>query len=100
MTRVDMPEDTALESDLRSLEHIGLRRDLLKSRKHTDLVHSLLAEDLETCARFALKYCAVAKRRASSPIPKIKALDREAIVEALKLYSSRPVYLWWRNPSW
>ncbi|MCL4517771.1 MAG: hypothetical protein M1587_01075 [Thaumarchaeota archaeon] len=36
-----------------------------------------------------MKYREVAKLRASSPTPKIKALDREAIIEALKLYSSQ-----------
>ena len=40
------------------------------------------------CAGFALKYREVAKLRASSPTPKIKALDREAIIEGLKLHSS------------
>ena len=55
----------------------------MNSRKHTDLVHSLLAEELEACARFTLKYCAAAKSRAFSLIPKMKTFDREAMVKAL-----------------
>ena len=98
MTRVDVEENESLEKDLRKLEHIGLNRKLLNSRKHTTkVISSLRTEDLATCASFALKYCAVAKQRATSLIPKIKALDRQSIVDALKLYSSRPVYLYWIN---
>jgi hypothetical protein len=78
---------------------LQFRRELLPSRKHVESVVSRLDEEqLELCRRFALRYCAVAKRRAQSLIPKIRELDREAITSALKLHSSRPVYLYWRNP--
>ncbi|MDG6923646.1 MAG: ATP-binding cassette domain-containing protein [Nitrososphaerota archaeon] len=100
MKRVDVPEDRHLENDLKKLERLGFRRELLNSRKHTSaIISKLKKEEIETCAVFALKYCAVAKRRATSLIPKIKELDKEAIIEALRLYSSRPVYLWWMNPN-
>lgn len=99
MIRVDVPEDEKEEKDLKELESLGFRRELLPSRKHVDLVmRKLDQEKLETCKRFALRYCAVAKRRRQALIPMIKELDRDAIASALTLRSSRPVYLYWKNP--
>ncbi|MHB1869183.1 MAG: ATP-binding cassette domain-containing protein, partial [Nitrososphaerales archaeon] len=99
MKKIDVPEDEKEEKDLRELESLGFRRELLPSRQHVESIVSKLDQRrLEVCRRFALRYCAVAKRRAMSLIPRIKELDREAIIDALKLHSSRPLYLYWQNP--
>ncbi len=99
MTRVDVEQDKTELKDLAVLRAIGFRTELLPSRNHTEKVVSRLGKkELEIVKKFALKYCAVAKRRSVALIPRINLLDRGAITEALRLYSTRPVYLYWRDP--
>lgn len=100
MIRVDVPKDERHERDLSRLEGLGFRRELLASKQHVESVIARIhgKEKLEIIKRFCLSYCAVSKRRAVSLIPRIKAGEKNAMVEALKLHSSRPVYLYWRNP--
>jgi hypothetical protein len=98
MTRVDIEEDAKEEKDVSALESVGFRRELLPSRHHTEeVVAGLSQKKLEVAKRFALRYCAVVKRRGTALIPRIKENDREAITEALRTYCTRPVYLYWRN---
>lgn len=99
MIRVDVDDDPREERQLKELEALGFRRELLPSRSHTEqLISKLSHEQLEIAKRFALNYCAVAKRRGMALIPGIKQLNRAAISDALRMYSTRPVYLYWRNP--
>ncbi|MDG6924360.1 MAG: ATP-binding cassette domain-containing protein [Nitrososphaerota archaeon] len=99
MQRVNVEGDEREERDVKELETLGFRAELLPSRKHVESVAEKLdRRGLEVCKKFALRYCAVAKRRRESLIPRIKRLDRAAIVDALTLRTSRPVYLYWRNP--
>ncbi len=99
MTPVPIEGDEKCERDLEELESLGFRRELLPSRNHTESIVNRLSESqLEIAKRFALKYCAVRKRRGMALIPRIERLDRSAIIEAWRLHSSRPLYLCWKNP--
>ena len=98
--RVDVDDDPREERQLKELESLGFRRELLPSKSHTEqIVSKLTEEQLEIAKKFALNYCAVAKRRGMALIPGIKQLNRAAISDALRLYSTRPIYLYWRNPA-
>lgn len=99
MTKVDVSEDEKEKKDLEELESLGFRAELLPSRRHVEGIVSMLDQrGLEICRKFALRYCAVTKVKNASLIPRVKGLDREAIIDALKSRTSRPVYLYWRNP--
>ncbi|MHB8565753.1 MAG: ATP-binding cassette domain-containing protein [Nitrososphaerales archaeon] len=101
MVKVEVSDSPRETRDLEGLESLGFRRELLPSRRHTEEIVSKLGKDqLIIARRFALNYCAMAKRRSVALIPGIKQLNRAAISDALRLYSTRPVYLYWKNESW
>ena len=99
MTRVDLPEDTRFEAQLRELESLGFRREMLGSRRQNMKIMSRLGKNgLEMVSRFALNNCVGNKFKAVRLEAKVRALDKEALAEALQYTKGHPLYLYWHNP--
>ena len=99
MIPVETDVDQRLEGDLKQLEKAtGLRRELIASKKsNLKILDRLSKEELKFAQQFALKWCVPKKFRKTILIPKVKALDKEAIAEALSLLRGRTVYLYYRK---
>ena len=99
MIPVETDVDQRLEGDLKQLEKAtGLTRELIASKKsNLKILDRLNKEELKFAQQFALNWCIAKKFRKTILIPKVKALDKEAIAEALSLLRGRTAYLYFRK---
>ena len=99
MTRVDLPENTEFERDIRKLEALGFRRELLASkRQNLRILEKLAPSRLQEVSMFALKHCVNAKFRMSHVIPLVRDCNIEALSEALRWVKSNALYLYYVSP--
>ena len=99
LKRVEVDSNKAFEKDIRDLESLGFRRALLASKHYTmEILEKLDPSKLDFVKKFTLKNCVCKKFKKMALIPRIEALDKEAIAEALQNVKSNALYLYWKNP--
>jgi ABC-type ATPase with predicted acetyltransferase domain len=88
-----------LQRDLITLEKVtGLRSEFLASKKTNEkILRKLTLKKLKVAQQFALKWCVAEKFRKTGLVPKVRALDVEAIAEALSLHRGNTLYLYWKR---
>jgi hypothetical protein len=99
MIPVETQIDKKIQMDQRELEEkTGLRGELLASKKTNEkILRKLTVKKLKVARHFALKWCVADKFRKTGLVPKVRALDIEAINEALSLLRGNTLYLYWKQ---
>ncbi|MCL5067895.1 MAG: hypothetical protein M1368_06040 [Thaumarchaeota archaeon] len=90
---------TITKNDGCQLEAFSFRIELLPSRKQVDEIMSKLSGDqsIRNLQKVGVNVLHREKEKEGESHYKIINLDRGAIREALKFYSGRPVYLYWKE---